>query len=177
MLGRPNEEMLRHMLALEKRAAAIEVDERPPWQRGCRVYRDSAQSISHNSLTALSFNVEAWDTDGCWAVGDPTKLYARSAGYYMAGGQMHMTLGAQAADVLIAVRAGGSNYKGQQALYAVANKEVSLSIATGMFYMAAGDYVEIIVRQVQASGSSAVNVTQASAANQQFNNGWLARIA
>lgn len=145
--------------------------------QGCRVYRSTNQSISHNTLTALSFSSEAHDTDGCWASGDPTKLYARHAGYYMAGGQIHMTMGANAADVIAAVREGGANYKANQGMTAVANKEISLAVATGMFWMDADDYVEIVVRQIQASGSAAVNVSQATAQYQQFNNGWLQRIA
>jgi hypothetical protein len=170
-------EVVRHITALERDSGRLSEDERPPWQRGCRVYRSTAQSISHNTLTAISFNAEVADTDGCWASGAPTRLYARHAGYYLAGGQMHMTLSSVAADVMIAVREGGSNYFGQQALYASASHEVALCVATGMFWMDVDDYVEIVVRQIQASGSAAVNVTQASAAYQQFNNGWLMRVA
>lgn len=153
------------------------MDEHPPWQKGCRVYRSTNQSIAHNTLTPLSFDTEEYDTDAGWAIGDPTKLYAKHAGYYLAGGQMHMTMGANAADVLIIVRADGSKYKAQQGIYAVASHDVTFSVATGMFYLAVDGYIEIVVRQIQASGSAAVNVTQASANNQQFNNAWLVRIA
>lgn len=170
-------EIIVHVGDAEKRLERIEAQERPLTQRGCRVYRSTAQSIAHNTLTAISFNAEVADTDGCWASGAPTRLYARHAGYYLAGGQMHMTLSSVAADVMIAVREGGSNYFGQQVLYASASHEVALCVATGMFWMDVDDYVEIVVRQIQASGSAAVNVTQASAAYQQFNNGWLMRVA
>ncbi len=170
-------EIVSHITALERDSSRLSEDERPPWQRGCRVYRSTTQSISHNTLTAISFDTEVADTDGCWESGAPTCLYARHAGYYLAGGQMHMTMGGTSADVMIAVREGGSNYKAQQGLYAPASHDITLSVATGMFWMDVDDYVEIVVRQIQASGSAAVNVTQASAAYQQFNNGWLMRIA
>lgn len=170
-------EVVRHITALERDSGRLSEDERPPWQRGCRVYRSTAQNISHNTLTAISFSTEVADTDGCWARGAPTRLYARHAGYYQAGGQMSMTLGGVAADVLIAVREGGSNYKAQQGVYAPASHDITLSVATGMFWMDADTYVEIIVRQIQASGSAAVKLLAASMAYQQFNNGWLMRIA
>lgn len=170
-------ELVRRIAALEKRTARLAEDEHPPWQKGCRVYRSTTQSIAHNTLTALSFDTEVCDTDTCWAVGDPTKLYARHAGYYLAGGQIVMTLGTYAADVILAIRKGGTNYKAQQGLYATAGKDISLNVASGMIWMDEDSYIEIIVRQIQATGSAAVNVLGASAANQQFNNGWLARIA
>ena len=160
-----------------KKQQARGLPEHPPWQRGCRVFRSTAQSIAHNTLTPVSFDTEVSDTDGCWAVGDPTKLYATHAGYYMAGGQMHMTMGANAADILAAVRVDGTKYRGQQVLTAVASKEIALSVPTGMIWLAASSYVEFIVRQIQASGSSAINLSAATADNQQFNNCWLVRIA
>lgn len=153
--------------------------EHPPWQRGCRVYRDSTQSIAHNTLVPLSFSTEVYDTDSCWSVGDPTKLYATHAGYYMAGGQINFQPGvmSQAADIGVFIRANGTTYLAAQQAYCVASHEVSWSVVAGMFWLGAGEYVEIVTRQIQNSGSNAINLTAASSALQSANNGWIARIA
>ena len=150
----------------------------PPWQKGCRVYRSTTQAITNNTITPISWDTEVHDTDACWAIGDPTKLYAEHAGYYMAGGQMTFAAAqlTAAGEVLIAVRADGTKYKAQQVLYIETKaQDVSLSVATGMFWLAAGGYVEIVVRHI--TGVATINLSLASDANQQFNNGWLARIA
>jgi len=146
-------------------------------EQGARVYRSTTQSISHNTMTAISFDAVVHDTDGCWTSGAPTKLYAKHAGYYVAGGQMSMTMGATAADVLLVVREGGNNYLAQSGMRATASTEVALSVSTGMVWLDVDDYVEIVVRQIQTSGSAALDLSAASGSYQQFNNGWLQRIA
>lgn len=146
-------------------------------EQGCRVYRSSTQSISHNSLTAVAFDSEVHDTDGCWASSDATKLYAQHAGYYLAGGQITMQMGAAGAEVLAVIIAGGSTYLASQQINVAAGKYVSVTPMTGMFWLDVGGYVELHVRQIQDSGSTAVNLLAASGTYQQFNHAWLMRVA
>jgi hypothetical protein len=171
-------ELVRRVAALEKRAARLEEAEHPPWQKGCRVYRSTTQAISNNTVTPISFDTEVYVTDSCWAIADPTKMFAGHAGYYIAGGQMNFAPAQLTAvgEVLIAVRADGTKYKAQQQLYIETKAQyVGLSVATGMFWLAEGGYVEIVVRHI--TGIATVNLSLASANNQQFNNGWIARVA
>lgn len=53
---------------------------------GCRVRRSTDQTIATaGGWVSVIFDTEVEDTDGCWASGDPTKLYVRRAGWYIAG--------------------------------------------------------------------------------------------
>lgn len=41
---------------------------------GAKVTRDAAQTISNDTITAISFDTEAEDTDGFWVVGTPARI-------------------------------------------------------------------------------------------------------
>jgi len=141
---------------------------------GCRAYRSATQSISDNTLTALSWNTQVHDTDTCFAPTD-TKLYARHAGYYMAGASIMLDAGSVTGErIRLDIRKGGSKYLGTNGSR-ISNTEVcDLGVATGMFYMAVDEYVEAIV--FQTSGG-ARTIKAADVNNQHKNSGWLARIA
>jgi hypothetical protein len=131
---------------------------------GCRACRSSAQAIAHNSWTAVSFNTEIHDTDNCFTA-TSSRMYTRHSGYYMAGGNVQWqssTDGARGIRVLV----NGTTQLVTQA-YDVPDVPWSwyLSIATGMFWMDANEYIEIQV--YQSSGASL---------NAEWADGWLARI-
>jgi hypothetical protein len=143
--------------------------------RGCRVYRSTTQSINNNTLTALSFDTEVVDTDGCWAVGDPTKLYAQRDGYYAAGGCWEM-LAAQntvASRILVLVRVNGTTVVGIGDNHTIANKNAAAGCSVGMIWLAAGEYVEIMVLHDEGG---AKNTAAATATNQHLCAGWLMRV-
>lgn len=143
--------------------------------RGVRVYRSTAQALADNVLTPIAFSHALVNHQGAWSSGQPTRLYARSAGYYMAGGQATVDSSAFASNgyFMVAVRRNGDNYLVQNELYNSSGRRISLSVMTALFWMDEGDYVEIVVRQDSSTGSMALQA--ASAQYQQFNNGWLMR--
>lgn len=47
-----------------------------------RAERSSTQSINSASATAISFNVESYDSQGCYSAGSPTRMTAPFAGIY-----------------------------------------------------------------------------------------------
>lgn len=53
---------------------------RPP---SARVRRDAAQSVTNNTWTAITFDVEDWDTDTIWSSTAANKLKVKTAGKYM----------------------------------------------------------------------------------------------
>jgi hypothetical protein len=135
------------------------VNTTPP---GCRIYRNSTQAITGSQWNYLSWNTELHDTDGCWSSGDGSKMYAKSAGYYMAGGGF-----AVACTAYIGIFLNGATMS--------MNGQVAASrfdITTGMFYMNVDDYVQIGVNP-----TANVTVAAAGATTKYANHGWLARIA
>jgi hypothetical protein len=143
--------------------------------RGCRVYRSTTQSINTGTLTALSFDTEVVDTDGCWAVGDPTRLYAQRDGYYAAGGcwEMVSTQNTVASRILVLVRVNGTTAVAIGDNHTIANKTAAVGCAVGMIWLSAGDYVEIMA--LHDEGGARVTVA-ATATNQHMCAGWLMRV-
>ncbi len=146
--------------------------------RGCRAIRTTTQSIPHGSWTALDFNSQVHDTDsgfGGTALSPDTKLYAKTAGYYIAGGGVTFASpGAVDRKQAIMIQKDGTTKLGLNDVYAGLNASTSVSVVTGMFYMAAGTYVEFLV--FQDTGSS-LNTQAATSTTQQKANGWLVRVA
>jgi hypothetical protein len=140
---------------------------------GCRVYRSTTQSIATGTDAALSFDTQVHDTDGGFAATD-TKLYAKTEGYYIAGGSVKWD----------------DNWDGPALLWIEQNQTTQLArtghenvwgymqsfftVATGMFWMDVDDYIEVYVRQ--ASGSSK-NTAAAASTNQANCCAWLTRVA
>jgi hypothetical protein len=143
--------------------------------RGARVISSVGLTVPSGALTALAFDTEIQDTDGCWSAGEPTKLYAQREGYYLAGGGFEL-LAAQntvASRCAVYVRRNGTVVLGANDNHTIANKGVVVSFATGMFWMGAGEYVEILALQDQGADRQ---LRGANAANQHFCNGWLMRV-
>lgn len=62
----------------------------------CVLFRNASQAIANTTFTDISWDNEESDTDGMWAIGDPTKLYCTKAGTYNV-----------AADVMVGAAASG----------------------------------------------------------------------
>lgn len=131
--------------------------------KGCRVYRNSTQAITLNQYNSLAWNTELYDTDACWAAGDPTKMYAKSEGYYLAGGGFAVPCTAHLTVVL-----NGNTYLAMNGQMTASR----FDITTGMFYMNANDYI-----QIQVYPSANVTIAAAGSTTQYANHGWLVRIA
>jgi len=151
---------------------------------GARVIRTSGQSIPNSTETALSFSRET-DTrdhstnevddtetsDNVWSSGEPTKLYARTAGWYMAGGSVALTTYATYWHCIFIKLSGSIKLAFQHAYDAYYS---TVSVSTGMFYMHAGDYVEVYAWH---NYGSSVNTAAASLADHSPCCGWLVRTA
>jgi len=142
---------------------------------GCRVYNSGAQTLANTTTTVVDFDTQISDTDDCWASGgDSDKLFARTAGYYMAGisvlyegnatGRRQLTIRNQDGDGLAATvenAMGGGTAK-------------LMTLVTGMILMDVDDYVQF--EAWQNSGGN-LNIRAATVAAQQFCSGWLVRVA
>ncbi len=141
---------------------------------GCRVIRTTAQNIPTRTLTALSFTTVIYDTNNCRDAANPTRLYARTAGYYMAGGAVTFsdTEVDSAARVAIAIMLNGVGGTALQAndSHTIAGLAAGPSVSTGMFYMNPNDYIELYVWH---SFNTAKNTY---ASTQHHVNGWLVKI-
>jgi hypothetical protein len=144
--------------------------------RGARAYRSTTQSINNTSLTALSWDTEVYDTDGCWDVGTPTHLTAARDGYYMAGGSIYMTAATNnaASAILLYVRKNGTTILQSNAIHTIAGKLLFLEVTAGMFWLSAGDYVEVLIYHDEGG---AKNVEAATATTHNANSGWLMRVS
>ncbi len=140
---------------------------------GCRVYHSATQTLNNATLTALSFNTEVNDTDNCF-VPTSTALYARTAGYYVAGGSFAHTIGGNWYETYIYIRRNGSMYLACSSAAHNWNGTGLAEVATGMFYLAVNDYIEVIAYQ-NSGGSKTVNAADGS--NQFHCMGWLMRVA
>jgi len=143
---------------------------------GCRVIPTVTQTIPNATLTALSFNTEIYDTDNCWSAASPTRLVAQTAGYYMAGGgwTMSSSQNTVASRQWVGVRRSDGVIVCANETHTVPNKYVIVSCATGLFYMSAGQYIEIVAFHDQGGARTA---DAASTTNQYFCSGWLQRVA
>lgn len=168
-------ELVGRIASLEKRASTLESQDGGGSGRGVRVYRSTAQALADNVLTPIAFSHALGNPQGAWSSGQPTRLYARSSGYYMAGGQATVDSSKFASNgyMMVAVRRNGDNYLAQNETYNSSGRRISLSVMTALFWMDEGDYVEIVVRQ--DSSTASMDLQAASAQYQQFNHGWLMR--
>lgn len=142
---------------------------------GCRVIRTTDQTIPNNTVTAIIFDTELYDTDLCWGAAYPTRLYAKHDGYYMAGGNVvfKAPAGTPASVRAILIYLNNSQYLARNEFAMNEGTSVGNNVVTGMFYMAANDYIEIKV--YQDTGGN-LDIIGASSTYQQRAHGWLTRI-
>jgi hypothetical protein len=141
--------------------------------RGCRVTSKATQSINDSTWTALSFDTEICDTDECWAVGDPTYLYAQRDGYYLAGGSWGLTSTSNTAACKMGIRiSAGSVYVLESEIFTLANKAVYITAASGMFWLAAGEAVRVFAYHEEGGAKSAA----ASSDTIHLTSAWLMRV-
>jgi hypothetical protein len=141
---------------------------------GARAYCSTALTVPSATLTALAFDVEVWDTDGIWNASAPTRFTAARGGFYDAGGGFDM-LAAQntvASRLLVYVRRNGSDYMAASDNHTIAGKGATVSVSAGMIWLSAGDYIEILAYHDQGADKL---LRAATAANQLYCHGWLAR--
>lgn len=142
---------------------------------GARAYRSTAQTLTTGVSTPVNFDTEVDDTDGIWASGTPSRFYAAHDGYYMAGAGIAINTGTTTAfRISLTVRHNIDGLMASSHDYTGANTIYYVSVTTGMFWMAANEYVDFLA--YQDSGSNK-NISAATATTQHLCNGWLVRVA
>lgn len=144
----------------------------------CRVYRSTTQNTTTGSYTTMSYDTELYDLDGCWASGNPTNLYAGHDGFYDCGAAINLDEGDSDTSVQLAafVYTGGNSIRlanNNAPLYATNLTDTRISVATGAFWMYAGDYVYFQVWQ-SSSGTRTIAAADATG-NHYCNSAWLGR--
>ena len=150
---------------------------------GCRVVATQTQSIASTTLTALDFQLAIEDMADCWSPEHPSQLFAPTDGYYMAGGEMTFGNAAITTDSRVSImiyhkpsQESSGIYIQSNDVHAIANTVVAPSVTTGMFYMNAGDYIEIHAWHESTSSSIDTYIPPDPLKWQHCNNGWLLRI-
>lgn len=125
---------------------------------GCRVYHNASQSIPTNTVTAIAFNSERWDTDN---IHDPTtnnsRLTCRTAGKYLIWGHFHFS-GDPGGNNQIHFRLNGSPQIFSEIFFPI--NQFSRAGMT-VYDLAVGDYVEFTC-YTSASGMSINSAAQFS---------------
>ena len=128
-----------------------------------RVYNDAAISINNNTITALTFNSERWDTDSIHStVTNTGRLTATKAGIYHIHGHVAFASNSSGSRQ-VSIRFGASTVLAVHKIPASAGVNL-LSIST-VYYLAENDYVELLV--YQDSGGS-LNVIADAALSPEF---------
>lgn len=154
-----------------------------PWTEaiGARVIRTTTQSIANATLTPLSFDTVIYDTEAqgdlgaCWSSEEPTKIYARRDGYYLAGGSWSLAAAQNtvASRQFVGVRLNGITYTAGNENHTIANRDAAVAVATGMIWLSAGDYIEVIAYHDEGRSK---NTVAATTTLQLRALGWLMRV-
>lgn len=108
---------------------------------GVRLTQSSGASITANTLTALSFDTETFDTDTMHSGGNPTRITFTTAGYYIVTGVVSTDANAS---VYSGVRLNGTTYINKEG---VGNSGASTANGTTISFIyqfSAADYIELM---------------------------------
>ena len=127
------------------------------WNVCCRVYHDASQTISDDTLTALAFNQETFDTSSMHDTStNNSRLVATPAGVYFVWGDVRFAANASG-ERQILIRVNGSTLVSN---YADAANDISgkahIQTTSTLVKLAEDDYVELCVQQT-SGGSLSVN--------------------
>lgn len=140
----PLYDIIRRLTALERRAGRVETRENPGI--GARVYRSTVQSLTTGTDTAISFNTERYDTAELWVVGQPTRLTAPIAGWYLIGGTIGFAANADTNMRQLILYLNGATAIAGHNEPAVTGVVTRIN-AHAIYQLAASDYVEMVGRQ------------------------------
>lgn len=121
---------------------------------GTRVYNSGAQTIGNSSSTAVTFDSERWDTDGCHSTSSNTsRLTCQTAGKYHIIANIEF-VASTVGDRVIFLRLNGSTIIAAHSVVAP-TLNCRMHIST-IYDLAAADYVEVLVRQTTAGNLDTV---------------------
>jgi len=122
---------------------------------GAKVYRTTTQAIPDTTATAVSFDAEEFDQGDLWLAGAPTKLTLPYSGVYSIVGYAEFEAAANTNERRIYIYSNGASIIRQK--YPIIGAAITVEmIATYVGRFAAGDYLELYVRQ-DSGGNLNVN--------------------
>lgn len=117
-----------------------------PPQIGCRVYDSAATTLTTATSTALTFDLERYDTDDMHdTTTNPSRITCTRAGKHAFWAHVRFASNATGFRE-VAIRVNGSIYIAIQDMPAISGVPIIVSCA-GQFDMAVGDYAEVVVYQ------------------------------
>lgn len=168
-------ELVNRVAQLDREIERLKVGELGEMDRiipACRVYNNAAISIPNNTVTALTFNSERWDTDDFHStVTNTSRLTVPVAGLYYIHGHIQIAAGANVASVQI--RLNGATYitRHSDPQSSTAAREMSVSTC---YSLAASDYVELVVFQ---NSGGALNVNAVGNHSPEFGMTYLGKVS
>jgi len=116
----------------------------------CMVHRTTAQAIVSGVETPVSWEVEDYDTNGMWAIGDPTHILIKTAGLYHVIGHavFEKDVAADARFFLLKFERGGDTTMFSAQMFPNANTNRDLAaVVSGYVNLQVNDTVRFDVRQ------------------------------
>lgn len=117
--------------------------------KACALYKSANQSISNNTLTAVTFNSEFFDTNSFHStVTNTSRITVPTTGYYQVNGILTWRANANAGDLYSYLKVNGTtNLATPWIESGAANDGVTISIST-IANLVANDYLELYVLQL-----------------------------
>jgi hypothetical protein len=123
------------------------------------VYRATDQAILTATFTPISFSTERKDNNAMWAIGDPTKLIAKTAGYFDFDANVVWQSGTGSGYRQLAIRVNGTTTIAST-LYAENGGTWSPMQNLGQkWQMAVNDYAELMVQHEEGANQNVVALT------------------
>jgi hypothetical protein len=116
-----------------------------------RAYRSTTQSIPNNTLTAIVFDTQVYDTDGMFTPPSQFIYAKRLTGYYFINGAVGFEYDQGIGERLVSLRINEGIYLASQQLPPNATEPTVLNVST-VYKLALDDRIDLVVRQ--ASGIS-----------------------
>lgn len=134
---------------------------------GCSLYKSgSAQTIANNSLTAVTWETENWDTNSFHSTSTNTSritIPAGLGGLYQVNGFISFQSGSATGTRDVYMGVNGGNYYAAGRIQGNASHELIVSV-NAVLQLAAGDYVEIFVYQ-NSGASTTIPITSGGYGN------------
>lgn len=128
---------------------------------GCQVYHDSDQTLPSGIWTAAAFNRSQFDTDAMHELASNTpRVTCRSGGVYLFSGRLLFSANASGIRGT-ALRLNGSTILAQNGPFTATANDFGLSV-TGVYWMDAGDYVELLGFQSSGGNLAVRSVSRCS---------------
>lgn len=140
-----------------------------PYTQGARVYNSGNLSINDNTLTALTFNSERYDTDTIHDTGSNTgRLTCTTTGVYVIGG--HVEWGAGSTGFrLVAIKLNNTTFIAVES-HQAQSAGTNYNYISTVYSLTATNYVELWVQHTQGAP---LNVTASGNFSPEF---WMQRI-